>query len=447
MTFEDFNLTKPLLNALKDLGYEKPTTIQQKGFSVMMSGKDVIGIAQTGTGKTLAYLLPCLRLWSFSKLRFPQILIIVPTRELVVQVVEEVEKLTKYMNVVTVGVYGGANINTQANEVALGLDVLVATPGRLLDLALKGDLSLKKIKRLVIDEVDETLNLGFRKQLTGILELLPEKKQSLLFSATMTEDVEILIDEYFIVPVKIEAAPTGTPLDNISQEVYNVPNFNTKLNLLKYLLVNTDDMTKTLIFTGSKKMADRLFEEIDELFPEKIGVIHSNKAQNTRFTTVNSFQDGTFKILIATDIISRGLDISEVSHVINFDTPDVPENYIHRIGRTGRYDQEGISITLTTKFEKDFLSQIEDLMQMKVPISELPADLEISDVLTDDEMPKITMPNVQIKSVKREGVGASFHEKSDKNKQVNQRVNIKDKMHAKYGKPITRGMKPKKKRK
>lgn len=447
MTFDDFNLSKPLHNALKDLGYEKPTTIQQKGFSVMMSGKDVIGIAQTGTGKTLAYLLPCLRMWSFSKLRFPQILIIVPTRELVAQVVEEVQKLTKYMNVVTVGVYGGANINTQAAEVALGLDVLVATPGRLLDLALKGDLSLKKIKRLVIDEVDETLNLGFRKQLTGILEILPEKKQTLLFSATMTEEVENLIEEYFIVPVKIEAAPTGTPLENIAQHVYHVPNFNTKLNLLKHILVNNKDLSKTLIFTGSKKMADRLFEEIDSLFPEQIGVIHSNKAQNTRFSTVNAFQDGTFKFLIATDIISRGLDISEVSHVINFDTPDVPENYIHRIGRTGRYDKEGISITLVSQFEKDFLSQIEDMMHMKVPITELPADLEISDVLTDDEMPKITMPNVQIKLAKREGVGASFHEKKDKNKKVNNKIRLKEKMQAKYGKAKTRGQKPTKKKK
>ncbi len=446
MTFEDLNLTKPLLNALKDLGYEKPTTIQQKGFSVMMSGKDVLGIAQTGTGKTLAYLLPCLRQWNFSKERFPQILIIVPTRELVAQVVEEVEKLTRYMNVTTVGVYGGANIKTQAIQIAEGLDVLVATPGRLMDLALKGDLALKHIKRLVIDEVDETLNLGFRKQLTTILDILPTKKQSLLFSATITEEIEVLIDEYFISPIKIEAAPTGTPLENIIQKAYHVPNFNTKINLLNYLLETEEGLNKVLIFTGSKKLADKMFEEIEQKFPEEVGVIHSNKAQNNRFNTVKLFQDGTYRILIATDIISRGLDISEVTHVINFDTPDVPENYIHRIGRTGRYDQKGISITLISPFEEKFQESIEDLMQQKIPMEALPADLEISEILTDDEMPRITMPNVQIKLPKRENVGAAFHEKKDKNKKVNNKIRLKEKMHAKYGKPKTRGQKPKKKK-
>jgi ATP-dependent RNA helicase RhlE len=201
-----------------------------------------------------------------------------------------------------------------------------------------------------------------------------------------------------------------------------------------------------LIFTGSKKLADKMFEELDVKFPEEVGVIHSNKAQNNRFNTVKLFQDGTYRILIATDIISRGLDISEVTHVINFDTPDVPENYIHRIGRTGRYDQKGISITLISPFEEKFQESIEDLMQQKIPMEALPADLEISDILTDDEMPRITMPNVQIKLPKRENVGAAFHEKKDKNKKVNNKIRLKEKMHAKYGKPKTRGQKPKKKK-
>ncbi|TXI83919.1 MAG: DEAD/DEAH box helicase, partial [Crocinitomicaceae bacterium] len=411
MTFQDLNLTKPLLNALNDLGYTTPTTIQEKGFSVMMSGKDVLGIAQTGTGKTLAYLLPTLRQWNFSKERFPQILIIVPTRELVAQVVEEVEKLTKYMNVVTVGVYGGANIKTQSIQIAEGLDVLVATPGRLMDLALKGDLALKNIKKLIIDEVDETLNLGFRRQLTTILDILPTKKQSLLFSATITDEVETLIEEYFISPVKIEAAPTGTPLENIAQFGYHVPNFNTKINLLHHLLETEDDLNKVLIFVESKKFADRLFEQVEPNFPGEVGVIHSNKAQNNRFNTVKSFQSGEYRILIATDIISRGLDISEVTHVINFDTPDVAENYIHRIGRTGRYDKEGISITLISPHEIKFQEEIEKLMNRTITLLDLPEGLEISTELTDDEIPKVVMPNVQIKLPKRDNVGAAFHEK------------------------------------
>lgn len=446
MTFSDLNLNKPLLNALNDLGYTTPTTIQEKGFPVIMSGKDVLGIAQTGTGKTLAYLLPCLRQWNFSKERFPQILIIVPTRELVAQVVEEVEKLTTYMNVVTLGVYGGANIKTQAIAISEGLDVLVATPGRLMDLALKGDLSLKNIKKLVIDEVDETLNLGFRKQLTTILDILPVKKQSLLFSATITDEIEYMIDDYFIAPVRIEAAPTGTPLENIEQRSYHVPNFNTKVNLLEYLLAYGEDMNKVLVFTESKKLADKLYEQIEPLYPGAVGVIHSNKAQNNRFNTVNSFQDGTFRILIATDVISRGLDISEVTHVINFDTPDIAENYIHRIGRTGRYDKQGISITFISPAERDFQQLIEELMKQPIPVLPLPEDLEISEILTDDEMPKITMPNVQLKLRKREDVGPAFHEKSAKNSKVNVRKDWKKAKMDKYGKPKTRGQKSSKKR-
>ena len=217
MQFEDLNLNTPLLRAIEDLGYTQPTTIQHRVFPIVMSGRDVCGIAQTGTGKTFAYLLPCLRQWKFDKNKDPQILIIVPTRELVVQVVEAVKKLTPYMSVVTVGVFGGMNINTQQIEVEKGVDVLVATPGRLFDLIMNGAIKTKKIKRLVIDEMDEMLNLGFRKQITNILELLPAKRQNLLFSATITEEVENLMNDYFTNPERVEAAPAGTPLDNIIQ--------------------------------------------------------------------------------------------------------------------------------------------------------------------------------------------------------------------------------------
>lgn len=256
MSFKDLNLNKPLWDALSELGFTEPTPIQAKGFSVAMSGRDVIGIAQTGTGKTLAFLLPCLRQWTYSKERHPQILIIVPTRELVVQIVEEVEKLTKYMNVRTVGVYGGVNIKPQMDALDTQLDVLVATPGRLLDLVLKQAVKIKYIKKLVIDEVDEMLGLGFRTQLVRVLDFLPTKRQNLMFSATMTDEVQFLMDAFFDRPVIVEAAPTGTPLDNINQTTYSVPNFNTKTNLLKMLLTHHSDMSKVLVFTASKKLAD-----------------------------------------------------------------------------------------------------------------------------------------------------------------------------------------------
>ncbi len=443
MTFDDLNLNAPLLDALNDLGYKNPTTIQHKVFSVMMSGRDVCGIAQTGTGKTFAYLLPCLRQWKFSKDRAPQILIVVPTRELVVQVVEAVEKLTTYMNVAVVGVYGGVNINTQKLAVAEGMDVLVATPGRLLDLMYDGAFKTKSLKKLVIDEVDEMLNLGFRTQLKNILDLLPEKRQNMMFSATITADVEMLMNTYFNDPERIEAAPTGTPLENIVQTKYEVPNFYTKVNLLTLLLLQNAEMSKVLVFVASKSLADELYEELKAEFPEKLGVIHSNKEQNHRFNTVKQFQEGNYRFIIATDIIARGLDISEVTHVINFDLPEVPENYIHRIGRTGRADKKGIAISFCTEREKENLDRIEALMKFKVPVTPLPEGLEISEVLTEDEKPKVKMKTYLVKPPKKEESGPAFHEKKEKNKKVNVKVNYKDKMMKKYGKPITRGAKKK----
>jgi ATP-dependent RNA helicase RhlE len=441
MTFDDLNLNSPLLTALDDLGYKNPTTIQHRVFPIVMSGRDVCGIAQTGTGKTIAYLLPCLRQWKFSKDKSPQILIIVPTRELVAQVVENVKALTTYMSLVVAGVYGGVNINTQKTEVEKGVDVLVATPGRLYDLAMNGAFKTKMIKKLVIDEVDEMLNLGFRTQLKNILDFLPSKRQNLLFSATITDDVEALIDMYFNDPVRVEAAPTGTPLDNIIQTVYEVPNFYTKVNLLHLLLTEDETMTKVLVFAATKQLADQLFEQLESKFPGTAGVIHSNKEQNHRFNTVKQFKNGNYRFIIATDIVARGIDIAEVTHVINFDTPAVPENYIHRIGRTGRADKEGIAITFVTEKEKPLLNNIESLMKYKVPSVPLPANLYISDELTEEEKPKVFMKIIQLKIPKKEEAGPSFHAKSAKNSKVNFIVRKKDRMMKKYGKPIKRAPK------
>ncbi len=441
MTFDDLNLNTPLLSALDDLGYTNPTTIQRKVFSVVMSGADVCGIAQTGTGKTFAYLLPCLRQWKFSKEKNPQVLIIVPTRELVAQVVEAVKALSTYTSLVVVGVYGGVNINTQKAEVEKGVDVLVATPGRLYDLAMNGAFKTKSIRQLVIDEVDEMLNLGFRTQLKNILDLLPARRQNLMFSATITDEVEQLMDTYFNDPVRVEAAPTGTPLENIIQTVYDVPNFYTKVNLLEFLLAINNDMSKVLVFVATKKLADELYEQLEAKYPGTAGVIHSNKEQNNRFNTVKQFQEGNYRFIIATDIVARGIDIAEVTHVINFDMPEVPENYIHRIGRTGRADKKGIAITFVTPAEKEYQAAIEDLMKYTIPVTELPAALVLSDVLTEDEKPKVFMKIIQLKVPKKEEVGPSFHEKSAKNKKVNFIVRKKDRMMKKYGKPISRGQK------
>jgi ATP-dependent RNA helicase RhlE len=443
MTFSDFNLNKHLLNALDDLGFLYPTSIQQKVFSVIMSGRDVCGIAQTGTGKTFAYLLPCLRQLTFSKTRAPQLLIIVPTRELVAQVVQSVNELTPYMTLQTVGIYGGVNTNTQRTEVEKGMDILVATPGRLYDMVLSGSLRLNAVKKLVIDEVDEMLNLGFRTQLKNILDLLPAKRQNLMFSATITEEVEALMDTYFNNPERIEAAPTGTPVENIDQRAYEVPNYYTKVNLLELLLGRDPDMTKVLIFVATKQLADQLYEQLVTKFPGRTGVIHSNKDQNYRFNTVNKFKSGEFHFVIATDIIARGLDVAEVSHVINFDIHEVPENYIHRIGRTGRADKKGIAISFITPKDKEYRTAIESLMNYKIPNSPLPEDLEISDLLTEDEKPRPYTKVIPLNIPKPEFSGGAFHDKSDKNKKVNVIVRHADRMKEKYGKRQTRGAKKK----
>ena len=442
MTFHDLNIKKQLLTALDELEYTTPTTIQSAGFSVMMSGKDVIGLAQTGTGKTLAYLLPMLSLWKFSKEPHPQILIIVPTRELVVQVVREVEKLTPHMNVAVGGVYGGANINTQASMVLQGLDVLVGTPGRIFDLTANGSLQLKHAKKVVIDEVDETLNLGFRPQLMRIFELLPEKRQNLLFSATLSEEVETFLDGYFDNPVRVEAARAGTPLEKITQEAIAVPNFTSKVNLLKHMLEENKDMTKVLVFVSSRVLAEKLFEELEPMLGVELGIIHSQKAQNFRFNSVNHFQNGIYRVLIATDLIARGIDVTDVTHVFNFDIPDNQENYIHRIGRTGRQDKDGHAISFVTEKDREFFGQIEEFMNKKVAIQEFPDAAELSELVLEFEKTQVAMKNTLVKTPKDQA-GPAFHEKKAKNKKVNVRYDHKKAMQEKYGKPKKKGNKKK----
>lgn len=445
VTFEELNLNTPLLNALNDMGFVTPTAIQEKSFSKIMSGKDVVGIAQTGTGKTFAYLLPMLRQYKFSKEKHPRYIIIVPTRELVLQVVEELEKLTTYINARVIGIYGGANINKQKEAVYEGVDFLVATPGRFYDIALSGAMKLKSVQKLVIDEVDEMLNLGFRHQLVSLMEFLPDRRQNIMYSATLTKDVEKFIEDFFGYSERVEAAAAGTPVEKINQSGYQVPNFYTKINLLKHFL-GKEEMEKVLVFTKNKKVADQVFAEMEEDFPEQIGLIHSNKTQNYRINSLRSFQDGTYRVLIATDLVARGLDITDVSHVINFDTPEIPENYIHRIGRTGRAEKEGIAITFITTVEEGHQKNIEGLMRMAIPMKEFPEEVEVSSRLTLEEQPDVVDVNYLPETRVEESKGA-FHEKKEKNKKVNEGGSYRKKLAAKYKKPKTRGQKPRGKKK
>lgn len=436
-SFENLNLSKQLQNAIDNFGFDGPTPIQTEAFPVILSGKDVVGIAQTGTGKTFAYLLPIIKELKFSKQLNPRVLILVPTRELVLQVAGQIKLLITHINLRVLGVYGGTNINTQKQTVAEGTDILVATPRRLYDLAVTGVLQLKGIKKLVIDEVDVMLDLGFRRQLTDIFDLLPERRQNIMFSATMTEEVDALIDDFFTVPVKISIAVSGTPLDNIAQQSYPVPNFYTKVNLLTWLLKDKDEFSKTLVFASSKKNADRLFEALDENFESDVCVIHSNKSQNYRIRSIREFDEGKNRILVTTDVMARGLDLDKISHVINFDTPAYPENYMHRIGRTGRAEQLGKTILFYTEKEESAKEAIETLMDYKIPANDFPEEVEISEKLIPDERPK----DAEIKYLRNPEInsgGGAFHEKKEKNLKTNQGGSYLRKAK-KHKRPKTRG--------
>ena len=415
-TFEQFNLPKSLQKAVDELGLTTPTPIQEKSFSVIMSGRDMMGIAQTGTGKTFAYLLPILKQWKFIATDTPRVVILVPTRELVVQIAAEVEKLTRYLSVRTLGVYGGVNINTQKTAIYQGIDILVGTPGRIMDLSLDNVIRFDSLQKLVIDEFDEMLNLGFRTQVTSILSMLKNKRQNILFSATMTDEVDDMLEDYFDFPEEVTLEKSGTPLEKIQQLGYFVPNFLTKVNLIVELLKD-EALERVLLFVNNKKTADLLAVKLDEIYTEQFGIIHSNKSQNYRLQTMASFQAGEIRGIVTTDVMARGLDISDITHVINVEFSEVPEQYIHRIGRTGRADKSGIAISLISPQEQEIQIAAELLMEKEITILPLPVEVEVATRLLEFEKDKKKM-KVILKTNKLEG-GASFHDKTKKNKKVN----------------------------
>jgi len=438
-SFEDFNMKKQLQNAIADLGFKKPTPIQQESYSTILAGSDFVGIAQTGTGKTIAYLLPILQGLKFSDQPDPRVLILAPTRELVVQIVEEIEKLTPYISTRVLGVYGGSNnMKPQKKAVSEGVDIIVGTPRRLYDLALSNILRLRSVKKLIVDEVDIMLDFGYKTQLNNIFELLPKKRQHILFSATMTTYVDELMADFLVNPVKKTISISGTPLDTISQECYVAPNFYTKANLLNHLLRDKAEHSKVLIFVGTKISADKLFETL--YFGSETSVIHAGKEQNHRTKSIEDFANGTSRILIATDVVARGIDIEKITTVINFNIPFYPENYIHRIGRTGRAEQQGRSILLYSEKETELKEAIEGLMNYTIPMTEFPEEVEITLQLSPEETIKPSEPiEAADKSQGRE-VGPAFHEKLAKNnREQTEKLSYGKVIKARYKKPLRRG--------
>ncbi|HQQ93500.1 MAG TPA: DEAD/DEAH box helicase [Bacteroidia bacterium] len=416
MKFSELKLQKGLLNALGDLGFEMQTDIQERSFPVVMSGKDMLGVAQTGTGKTIAYLLPVLQQLNFSRERHPRVLILVPTRELVEQVAEIARQLSKYSSVRIFGVYGESNINKQKQRIYEGLDILIATPGRLIDLMLSRSVLLNNVKKLVVDEVDEMFNLGFRPQLTRILDALPARRQNISFSATLSEESEKELLLHFRDPEYVETVSRGTALANIQQSAIVFPNQNTRINYLKHLLSSPEQKGRMLVFVRNKTVANHLETELAS-FSEQIGFIHSNKSQSNRFQTLANFEKGEITMLVATDVIARGLDLKDLEMVINFDFPTDPNTYIHRIGRTGRARQMGRALSLLTQQDLTAVKAAEKLMKQKIRLEELPPDVDVSNLLTEEEMPKTRIKKTARKLSTISGGGA-FHEKKAKNKKV-----------------------------
>jgi ATP-dependent RNA helicase RhlE len=412
-SFQDFKLNKQLFNAIDDLGYEKPSEIQIKAIPRILNGHDVIGIAQTGTGKTAAFVLPLLMKLKFAQGHDPRALIIAPTRELVMQVYENILELGKYTDLRTVCLYGGIGPKKQAQEVAEGCDIIVATPGRFLDIYSAGVLQPKQIKTFVLDEADRMMDMGFMPQIRRVLELLPMKKQNLFFSATFPEKVEKYAYEFTDFPEKVEVTPETMTAELIEQSLYHVPNFLTKINLLKYLFEN-EDFSRVLIFVRTRKNANNVFHFIERRISEEVRVIHANKAQSTRINAINEFKSGNVRVLVSTDITARGIDVEEVSHVINFEVPNKYEDYVHRIGRTGRAAHHGIAISFVDPSDVYHINKIEELIQKKIKVIELPKEIELMDTLPSEKKDMEQEIDRQ-KHLENPDFKGAFHEKKKKN--------------------------------
>ena len=376
-TFEELKVAKSILKSLDDIGFKVPTPIQQKAIPKINSGGNLVGVAQTGTGKTAAYLLPLLSRLQKPEGVDPRVVILVPTRELAIQVGEDIAELTAYSELRHAAVFGGIGWTKHAALVELGIDIIVATPGRLWDLYQVGVLRLKKVKHLVIDEADRMLDMGFMPQLKQLQEIIPARRQNLLFSATFSPAIEKLAEEFLDFYDKLEVAPSATTVSEVTQKAYKVPNYRTKLNLIKYLLEDEEKFTRVVIFVKTKEHAEGVFKVIQRKSEGEKRILHSNKAQNSRINSIQAFKSGDVRILITTDVSARGMDVSMVSHVINFDLPRDYDDYVHRIGRTARAGNKGDAITLIDPADEWHWKNILKLIRKDIELLPLPEEVEV----------------------------------------------------------------------
>ena len=425
-TFDNFGIGKSILKALDEIGFHEPTPVQELAIPVIKSGQDILGIAQTGTGKTAAYLIPILMKLVKAEGEDPRALILVPTRELAIQVGEDIEELTQYTNIRSAAVFGGIGWTKHAELVKPGVDIVVATPGRLWDLYQVGALRLKKIKMLVIDEADRMLDMGFMPQLNQLFEVIPPKRQNLLFSATFSDKIELISNEFLTFPAKVEVAPSATTVDKVEQYFYRLPNFRSKLNLINFLLKDTDTYKRVILFCATKENAELVFKVLDRKTEGEVRVLHSNKAQNTRINAIQAFKEGNVRVLISTDVSARGIDVSLISHVINFDLPTNYEDYVHRIGRTARANHDGVAISFLKPDEEFHLVNIEKLIRMEISELPVPEDVELVES-SRSEMQEIAREMDRQKRLEDTGFKGAFHEKKPRRKKSPFAFNTKSK--------------------
>lgn len=368
MKFTELNIIEPILNALTKKGYTSPTPIQGKAIPVVLEGKDVFGCAQTGTGKTAAFSLPILqRLHTSTKPKHNKIrsLILAPTRELAVQIDESIRDYAKNLNITHAVVFGGVNQNPQVNALRRGVDIVVATPGRLLDLINQGHVDLRSIEVFVLDEADRMLDMGFIADIRKIIKRIPENRQTLMFSATIPDEIKDLAEGILKNPVYVESEPVSSTSEIIQQSLYYVEKAD-KPELLRHLLTDSE-IAHVLVFTRTKHGADKVAKTLS-----KSGIraeaIHGNKSQNARQNALKGFKARTIKVLVATDIASRGIDVDKLSHVINYELPEVPETYVHRIGRTGRAGAAGSALSFCASDERQQLRQITKLIRKDIDV-------------------------------------------------------------------------------
>ncbi len=369
MLFTDLGLIPELLRAVAEKGYDAPTPIQAQAVPAVLAGRDVLAGAQTGTGKTAGFVLPILQRLGSPAGTAPRALVLVPTRELAAQVAESARAYGKYLRLRTFQVFGGVNINPQITKLRTGCDILVATPGRLLDLAQQRAVDLGHVETLVLDEADRMLDMGFIHDIKRVLKLLPAARQNLLFSATYSDEIRALAERLLREPLSIQVAPRNAPIELVEQRAYRVPKEH-KRHLLAHL-IRENDWRQVLVFTRTKHGANRLAQQL-----EGAGItaaaIHGNKSQSARTRALEAFKQGEIRALVATEVAARGLDIKELPHVINYELPNVPEDYVHRIGRTGRAGRAGEAISLVGEDESALLRDVERLLRRAIPVAPTP---------------------------------------------------------------------------